>query len=403
MRVGGPDNNFNINGNNRNLNNNNGAFGMVLSRDKIFMHTYNNLYNDLCSYENLELAFRKARRHKTLKKYVIEFEKLLEDNLLHLCKELKEQTYMPKPLETFILRDPKTRVISKSNFRDRIVHHAICNIIEPIFEKTFIHDCYANRINKGTLKAIERFDCFKAKATKNFKERFYVLKADILHYFDTVDHRLLLNILSERIKDNSMINLISVILDNHKTKFRGKGMPLGNLTSQFFANIYLNKLDYYIKHTLRIKYYIRYVDDFIIMDKSEKKLEAYKLLINTYLKQNLCLELHPEKSRIIDMRRGITFLGLRIYYYHKLLKKSNIRKFKAKINRLITYFDQKKIDYDIIYDFLEGWIAYSMNANTYNLRNKLLNPLSSRFENEVSNKEYNRYLKQQKAKTIHLL
>lgn len=300
---------------------------MVPSRAIMLMHSYKNLFSNLCSYENLESAFKKARKHKTLKSYVIEFERNLNDNLLLLQKELMAGTYRPKPLETFILRDPKTRVISKSDFRDRVVHHAICNIIEPIFEKTFIHDSYANRIGKGTLKAIKRYDLFKRKITRNNMHNSYVLKADILHYFETVDHKILLDILKQRIMDGEVISLVKIILDNHKTRKDGKGMPLGNLTSQFFANLYLNDLDYFVKHTLRVKYYIRYVDDFIIMQESENELEAYKKEIDAFLQNKLLLRLHPDKSRIVKIRSGIIFLGLRIFYYHKLLKKNNIKKF----------------------------------------------------------------------------
>lgn len=179
------------------------------------------LYDKLCSYDNLELAFRKARKRKTLKSYVIEFEKNLKQNLLDLRNELIFHTYKPKPLKTFIVRDPKTRKISKSHFRDRVVHHALCNIIEPIFERTFIYDSYANRINKGAHKAIERFDYFKRKVSKNNTRTCYVLKADIKHYFETVNHEILLNIIRRKIKDERVIWLVKTILKNHKHKIGG--------------------------------------------------------------------------------------------------------------------------------------------------------------------------------------
>ena len=153
------------------------------------------LWQELCSYENLILAFKKARKHKTAKDYVVEFENNLKDNLLLLRSELLLHSYAPKPLKTFIVRDPKTRKISKSDFRDRVIHHALCNIIEPIFEKSFIYDSYANRLGKGSLKALQRFDCFKRKVSKNNTRVCYVLKADIKHYFQTVNHEVLLNII----------------------------------------------------------------------------------------------------------------------------------------------------------------------------------------------------------------
>ncbi|MEK6947299.1 MAG: reverse transcriptase/maturase family protein [Nanoarchaeota archaeon] len=249
------------------------------------------LFNKLCSYENLELAFRKARKRKTLKHYVIEFERSLKQNILDLRNELIFHAYKPRLLKTFIVRDPKTRKISKSHFRDRVIHHALCNIIEPIFEKSFIHDSYANRINKGSLKAIERFDYFKRKVSKNNSRVCYVLKADIKSYFERVNHEILLNTIRKKIKDERIIWLITIILQNHRTSpigggRNGIGMPLGNLTSQFFANIYLDELDQFVKHELKSKYYIRYVDDFIILHHSKNVLAEYKTKINEFLKTN---------------------------------------------------------------------------------------------------------------------
>jgi len=179
------------------------------------MKTHKNLYNNLISEENLFLAWKKARKDKTDRWYVKLFERNLINNLNKLQKELENQTYSPQPLKMFILRDPKTRKVGKSNFRDRVVHHAIVNIIEPIFDKTFIHDSYANRKDKGTLAAVKRFDKFKRKVSKNgsiirnnFKDNNYVkgycLKADIKHYFDTIDHEVLIKIIKKKINDNKL-------------------------------------------------------------------------------------------------------------------------------------------------------------------------------------------------------
>src|SRR3989338_5990435 len=169
------------------------------------------------------------------------------------------------------------------------------------------------------------------------------------------------------------------------------GMPLGNLTSQFFANVYLNELDYFIKHRLKVRYYIRYVDDFVILHNSKEQLEKYKCEISHFLMKQLSLQLHPDKSKIFQLSRGTTFLGLRIFQNHKLLKKSNIRKFEKKLEQLCIQFDEKQIDYDIIYDFLEGWLAYSKQANSCNLRRKLFRNAKEKFANEISTKEFNRY------------
>ncbi|MEK6951448.1 MAG: reverse transcriptase/maturase family protein, partial [Nanoarchaeota archaeon] len=253
--------------------------------------------------------------------YVIEFSKNKTNNLLQLKNELETFTYKPSPLKRFIIRDPKTRTIHASAFRDRVVYHAVVNILEPIFEKIFIYDSYASRKNKGTHKAIIRFDEFKRKISKNGKliknaknnniVQGYVLKADITHYFQTVDHEILLSIIKEKIKDENIIWLIKQILNNFDTEIKGRGMPLGNLTSQFFANVYLNKLDYFVKHKLKAKYYIRYVDDFVILHHNKETLEEYKLSIDKFLRENLKLELHPDKSKIIPLKNGINFLGYR--------------------------------------------------------------------------------------------
>ena len=286
-----------------------------------------NLYSELCSFNNLEAAFRKARKNKRHKKTVQNFEFNLEENLLQLKYELEILTYEPSPLKQFVIRDPKTRLISASRFRDRVIHHALCNIIQPVFEKTFIHDSYANQLNKGTSKALERFDVFKRKASQNGrlvnKQKDnnmvvgYVLKADIKHYFNMVDHEILMEIIRRKIKDRKVLLLIQKILDNHITKYPNKGMPIGNLTSQFFANLYLNELDYFVKHKLKIKCYIRYVDDFVLLGKSKERLEYCKNKISRFLK-TIKLELHSEKSQIYPLHKGTKFLGFRIFYYYKI-------------------------------------------------------------------------------------
>ena len=321
---------------------------------------------------NLFLAWRKARKGKTKKDYVKEFEKDLIKNLLELHEELKNQTYKPKPLKTFILRDPKTRTISKADFRDRIVHHALCNVIEPIFDKTFIYDNCANRKNKGSLFAIQRFDNYKRKVTNNLTSVAYCLKADIKHYFRGVDRDILLNMIKRKIRDGRVIWLIKRVIERERERERQdfdnrKGMPLGNLTSQFFANVYLNELDYFVKHKLRAKYYIRYVDDFVILHKSKKQLQKWKQEMNLFLKQKLKLELHKDKSKIINLSRGIDFVGFRNFYHYKLLRKRNIMNIKNKIQ----LFNRGKINSLKFEEIFQGWNAYAKWANSYKLIRKI--------------------------------
>ncbi len=292
-------------------------------------------------------------------------------------------TYKPKPLTTFTVRDPKTRKISASNFRDRVVHHAICIIITPIFESRFIHDTYANRKGKGTLAALKRFDYFLKKVTKNGKLVGgggtrnannivgYAFKADIKHYFETVEHEILLSILSKRIRDEQVMWLIKTILRNHKTRIQGKGMPLGNLTSQFFANVYLTELDHFVKHKLRAKYYLRYVDDFIILNGDKKILEEQRKKIDYFLNYNLKIELHPQKSRIVPLRCGIALLGFRVFYHYKLLKKSNQKRIEKRLLKFQRKLGKGKITPEKILCSMAGWNGYAKMGNTYRLRERM--------------------------------
>jgi len=178
------------------------------------MKTYENIYQEICALDNLILAWERAKKRKTKRRYVKRFQKNLKDNLLKLQEELISQTYQPNKLKTFILRDPKTRKISKSAFRDRVVYHALCNIIVPILSSSFIYDSHANQIGKGTHKALERFDEFKRKVSKNNTRGCFVLKADIKHYFEEVEHETLIRIIQRKIKDEKVIWLINQILNN---------------------------------------------------------------------------------------------------------------------------------------------------------------------------------------------
>ncbi len=319
--------------------------------------------------------------------YVKEFEKDLEKNLLDLKKELWEMTYRPAPLTKFTIHDPKTRVIRKSIYRDRVVHHVVVNILEPVFDKTFIFDSYANRINKGTTTALERYDCFKRKVSKNgtkIKDAFdnnsvkgYVLKGDIKHFFDSVDQKILLDIITKKIKDDKVLWLINTILNNFDNE--RIGMPLGNMTSQFFANLYLNNFDKFVKNRLKMRYYIRYVDDFVILHSDKKVLEECKDKIGKYL-MNLKLELHPEKSKIYPIYKGVSFLGFKTFYYYRLVRKRNVKLFLQRLKEFEEEYREGYLPRSILLEKLQGWFAYATWGNSYKLRKKLVSMILSRFD-----------------------
>jgi len=345
------------------------------------MKTYRNLYKEICARDNLELAFEKSRKGKTNKSYVKIFEENLDKELSLLEHELKTETYQPKRLKRFIVRDPKSRVIHSSHFRDRVVYHAIINVIGPIFEKSFIHDSYASRKEKGTLNAVKRFDRFKREvsngkqvknAIDNNQVTGYVLKADIRKYFERVDQDILLRILRKKIKDLKVIHLIEKILINFDTKNEKKGMPLGNLTSQFFANVYLNELDYFVKNQLKAKHYIRYVDDFVILHKDKNVLEEFKDKISIFLKEQLSLELHEQKSKIMSLSNGISFLGYKIWYHYKLPNRRNKRKFKKNFERKLMLYEDKMISDEDLYTTVNGWFGYVMWSNTYKYKKEII-------------------------------
>jgi retron-type reverse transcriptase len=329
--------------------------------------TYRHLFGKLCEYGNLELAFEKARKRKTKKAYVQHFEKNLSSELFRLQWELLTGTYQPAPLTTFIVRDPKTRKISASHFRDRVVHHAICNVIEPIFEPRFIHDTFANRKGKGTSGILKRFDFFKRKVGP----AGFVLKADIRHYFETVDQAVLLEILGRRIKDAQLLSLISLILENHHTAKPGKGMPLGNLTSQFFANVYLGEFDHFVKHKLHARFYLRYVDDFVLLSKNRRQLEGWKAEIDAYLLNELKIGLHPDKTQIMPLKAGVQLVGFRAFYHHRLLKRSNLRRFWRRFERNKGQLAAGEITQQHMRLSLAGSNGYLLMGNTYNLRQEI--------------------------------
>jgi len=371
---------------NRNPSNSNDGLGITcFPLEALKMKRHKSLYSKLCSDENLFLAYSRARRGKSRKQSVIEFDKNIEENLQELKEELVSLSYEPKNLKRFIVRDPKTRVIHASAFRDRIVHHAIVNLLEPIYEKIFICDSYASRKNKGTHTAIGRLDKFKQQVSQNGlivndknpylnknSVQGYFFKADIYHYFDSVDHEILIGILEKKIKDEKLIILIRKVLLNFNSAITGKSMPLGNYTSQFFANVYLNELDYFVKHELKAKFYIRYVDDFIILHRSKNRLEFLKNKIDLFLRIKLGLKLHPEKSDIFSLQKGIAFLGYKTFYKYKILRKRNRKYFCRKLDTILINYKEGNIDEEKVISQLQGWVGYARWANTFLLRKKII-------------------------------
>jgi len=338
------------------------------------MKTYKCLYEKIVSFENLLAAYKAFRKGKRFKDDVLEFEYNYETELLKLQDELIDHSYVSLPPHRFFVYEPKKREISAACLRDRVVHHALCRVIEPIFDKRFIYDTYACRLHKGTLAAIKRFEEFKRELLSRGNENeIYVFKADIRRYFENVDYGILLGLINERIKDKEVIWLIKRILAGESLfSQQAKGIPIGNLTSQFFANLYLNPLDQFVKHDLRIKYYVRYMDDFVLMDLSKGRLREAKAEIAQFLEEKLQLRLHPKKQAIIPLKCGIDFLGFRIFSSYRLLRKENAKRFARRLKNMKERFVRKEIALSRISSFIKGWIAHARQGDTYRLRKKIL-------------------------------
>ena len=311
------------------------------------MKTHNNLFNQICSFNNINLAYLKTRRNKRYKKDILKFSFDLEENLLEIQRELENGTYNHSSYKEFIIEDSKKRTIKAPNFKDRVMHHALCNIIEPIFEKTFIFDSYACRKEKGTHRAIKKLKSF----LKN-NEDLYCFKCDISKYFDSINHDILLSLIRKKIKDERIIWLIKEIMNSSFSKEKGVGIPIGNLTSQLFANIYLNHFDYFAKNLLKEKLYLRYMDDFLFLG-SKHRLHVVAKKSSHFLFKELKLEFNPKKNNIFPIKKGIDFLGYIVFKDYILLRKSTIKRFLKKGGDVVSFY------------------AYSKHANAYSLRKKL--------------------------------
>jgi RNA-directed DNA polymerase len=342
--------------------------------------------NQLYDWDNLLLAYRKASKGKRGHADVAEFEYRLEDNLLQLQRELQDQTYQPGKYHSFYIHDPKTRLISAAPFRDRVVHHALCNIIEPIFEKSFIFDSYANRIGKGTHKAIDR--------AQQFARRFkYVLICDVRQFFPSIDHQVLQETLKVFGKPSGslpdMMWLIEKILqsgegvlqeeydmvyfagDDLFSIHRPRGLPIGNLTSQFWANCYLSPFDHFVKRNLRCKGYVRYVDDFLLFSNEKKELNAWRRQIIQRL-EKYRLTLHENKCQPRPVTEGIPYLGFILYPEYRRLKARKGIAFQRKYKLARNAHQRGELSFIDLTSSVQGWVNHVRYANTWQLRNAIL-------------------------------
>jgi len=294
---------------------------------------------------------------------VLKFREKLEKNLLTLQEQLKNKSYSPGSYRTFRLYEPKERIIYVAPIRDRIVHHAIMNIVEPIWDSLFIYDSYACRKGKGTHAGVRRIAQFLRSANQKWPKA-YCLKGDISKFFPSINHHIMLRIIAKKIKCPDALWLFEQIIfaNGNKDDPDSKNMPIGNLISQWCANLYLNELDQYIKHTLKIEYYLRYMDDFAILGSSSEELHKIKKEISSYLNNCLRLSLNS-KTDIYPVNRGIDFMGYRIWHNNILIRKSSLVRATRRFKKLSKLYSEGVIDLYRAKSSLFSWLGHCKHAN----------------------------------------
>lgn len=339
--------------------------------------TYNNLFPQIYDFEALYQAYLKARRCKRYRGEILRFRQRLEENLIQLQNELIWKTYRTGEYYTFYVYEPKARLVAALPFRDRVIHHALVSVIEPIWESRFIYDSYACRVGKGTHAGTNRTQTFLCRAQRRWG-RVYCLKADVAKYFPSIDHATLKALLRKRIACQDTLWLCDEIIDSAKRLTNGhqpKGIPIGNLTSQLFANIYLHELDKFIKYDLRERFYVRYMDDFIILGADKAYLHYLRKQIAGFLAERLFLQLNG-KTQVFPVKgRGVDFLGYRIWPTHRLLRVRSKKHMRRKLKKYTKLYGEGKIALDRINASIQSWLGHVKHCDSYRLRKKLLGEL----------------------------
>jgi retron-type reverse transcriptase len=350
------------------------------------MKRYGNLWPQIVDFENIFKASRKAQKGKRFRPDVLVFNYNLETELIELQRQLINQTYQPGPYHTFEIQRPKYRLISAAPYRDRVVHHALCNILTPILEKTLIYHTYANRVGFGSHRALKRF-------TELLRSHRYVLQCDIRKFFPTLDHQILKALLRRKIKCPETLWLIDTIIDNSNVQeavqlhfpgddlltplSRRKGLPIGNLTSQLFANFYLSGFDHFIQQRLKMGQYVRFVDDFALFGNDYDVLAAARLAVEDFL-ATLRLQIHPIKSQLFETLYGASFVGFRILRTHTRVRSGNLQWGRQRLRYHLKQYQQNILQEEAFLRSLQSWLAHLNHGDTWYLQSKILNLLGQK-------------------------
>ncbi len=347
------------------------------------------------SYANLLKCYYECRKRKRYTVSAAKFEIHFEDELLKLEKELKEHTYKPGRSICFVVTKPKAREIFAASFRDRIVHHILVNYLEKIWEPKFIDHSYSCRKGKGAHKTIEDLKRYIKKVSQDNRRQSYFLQVDIRSFFVSLKKEILFELIKKQVKNPEILWLTEIIIfhnptsdyyrkcqrslfdliPDHKSLFKvspDQGLPIGNLTSQFFANVYLNELDQFVKHKLKAKYYLRYVDDLVILSQDRSQLMAWRDEIDKFLQWKLKLKLHPQKQILQNINKGINFVGFVVKPDYTLMRRRIVKNFKEKLwklNKNLEEFTEQEIKQTL--SVVNSYYGQFRHAKTFGLRRKL--------------------------------
>lgn len=361
------------------------------------MKTLKNVFEQVVDYDNLYRVYLNARLCKRYRYEVLNFSAHLEDNLVKLQKELIERTYTLGKYREFYIYEPKKRLIMAQPFKDRVVQWAIYQVLNPVFAQGYITDSYACIKERGTHKAVKRLHYWLRQVGKK-PEKYYFLKLDISKYFYRIDHDVLMGILKRKIRDDDMIFLLDKIVNSSETNFglppgkspgevkrsdrvSEKGMPVGNLSSQMFANLYLNELDQYCKRTLGIHFYVRYMDDVIILHQDKDQLHEWKRIIDTFLKEKLQLDLN-EKTCIRPITLGVEFCGYKIWNTHIKLRKSTALKMKRNLKKLQKEYAAGEVTVEEAKQTISSYLGILKHCDSYSLKRTIFGEYGSSEEYE---------------------
>ncbi len=352
--------------------------------------TLKNCFYSKLTFEKMLQAHNRAKLHKSNKDEIIKFEFNLENNLINLVNSIRNGTYKLGNYFSFKIYEPKERIIKALPYKDRIVHQwYVEEFIKPFFIPKFINTSFACLENRGTHKAVLQVQKYLRVFEQKYKD-YWILKCDIKGFFYNIDQNILFNILKKQISDKALLKFTKLLVFNNSFD-NNIGIPIGNLTSQYFANIYLNELDYYVKHNLKIKAYVRYMDDFILLAKTKKEAKNLKFVISNFLAEHLHLELN-HKSRYYPSSMGVNFCGYRIFSTHRLLRQSSKKKIKKKIKKWNHLYKLNKLNIPLAIQSLNSWKGHISHCNSYNLEKKTINKCNFIFDTnhtyELIEKEY---------------